>query len=133
LIELMIVTVIVGILMVIAYPSYQQQIIKSRREAAQGELVQLASIQEKIYLNSNAYTLNVTAAYTGASTGGLGYTIGTTDGGRYTIAFDPASTAQSYIIVATPVTGSTQAADGFLSISSTGQRLWVNGATTKTW
>jgi type IV pilus assembly protein PilE len=124
LIELMIITVIVGILAAIAYPSYQNQIIRSRREAAEGELVQLASVQEKIYLNSNAYSGNVKGAYTGQSTGGLGKITGQTDDGKYNISVVLGNVDQSYVLTATPVSGSSQAADGNISISSDGSRLW---------
>jgi type IV pilus assembly protein PilE len=129
LIELLAVVTIVGILAAIAYPSYQQQIIRSRREAAEGELVQLASVQEKIYLNSNAYSGNVKGAYTGQSTGGLGKITGQTDDGKYNITVALQNVDQSYVLTATPVTGTSQAPDGNISISSDGTRRWG----TKNW
>ena len=125
LIELMIAVVIVGILAAIAVPSYQSHTIKASRAAAQTELLELASLQEKIYLNSNAYTANMTTAYTGNSTGGLGKTTGLTKDGKYTLTV--VSPGQTYTITATPVAGTTQAGDGNITISENGQRLW--GAT----
>lgn len=123
LIELMIAVVIVGILATIAVPSYQSHIIKASRAAAQTELLELASIQEKIYLNSNAYTPNMITAYNGTSAGGLGKTTGLTTDGKYTLAFTGVP-AQTYTITATPVAGKSQVGDGNISISENGQRLW---------
>ena len=125
LIEFLVAVVIVGILAAIAVPSYQSHIIKASRAAAQTELLELASLQEKIYLNSNAYTANMTTAYTGNSTGGLGKTTGLTNDGKYTLTV--VSPGQTYTITATPVAGTTQAGDGNITISENGQRLW--GAT----
>jgi type IV pilus assembly protein PilE len=120
--ELMIVLVIVGILAAIATPGYQRYVVKSSRAAAQAELLQLASLQEKIYLNSNSYTGSLTDAYNGTSSGGLGST-GKTADGRYVLSVAPATPAQNFTLRATPVVGSAQDGDGVLSVDSTGRRL----------
>jgi len=125
LVELMIALVIVGILAAIALPSYREYVKKASRAAAQAELLELAGFQEKIFLNSNSYSASITAAYTGNATGGLGRTSGTTNDGKYTLGIN--APGQTYIITATPVAGTTQAGDGSISISESGQRLW-NGA-----
>ncbi len=122
LIELMVTVAIVGILAAIAVPNYSAYVVKSSRSAAQTELLQLASLQEKIYLNSNAYSASVTAAYTGNATGGLGNTAGTTSDGKYTLSVN--APGQTYTITATPVAGKGQVGDGNLSISENGKRLW---------
>lgn len=125
LIELMITIAIIGILTAIAFPSYRNYVIRSSRAAAQTELLQLASQQEKIYLNSNAYAVSVTVAYNGRSDGGLGKTTGRTDDGKYTITIDPTvGPTQVYTLTATPVAGSTQDGDGTNVISSDGTRTW---------
>lgn len=121
LIELMIVVAIVGILAGIAMPSYQQHVIRASREAAQTELMQMAAVQEKIYLNSSSYTAAaITATYTGQSTGGLGIS-GSSADGKYT--YGCVCNAQDFAITATPNAGTPQAADGNLTINSTGQRI----------
>lgn len=122
LIELVIVVAIVAVLAAIALPSYQQYIKRSSREAAQAELVELAGVQDKIFLNSNAYASSVTGAYNGGSAGGLGLTSGKSRDTRYTIAATVAGA--SFTLTATPVAGSSQAADGNLTINSQGQRTW---------
>ncbi len=121
LIEILIVVAIIGILAAVAIPNYSKYVVNGSRSGAQTELLQLAALEEKIYLNSNSYSANVTSAYDGTATGGLGST-GSTKDGKYT--FSVTSTGQTYTLAATPVTGSTQASDGILSISENGKRLW---------
>ena len=141
LIELMIAVVIVGILAAIAMPSYQSYIVKGSRAAAQTELLQLASLQEKIYLNSNAYTPNITGTYDGtaaanntAVSGGLNRPAGPTagcgltDDGKYELCLNITAPGQTYTLTATPIATKTQAGDGNISISENGRRLW--GTTT---
>lgn len=122
LIELMIVVAIVAILAAIALPSYSQYIVRGSRQAAQTDLLELSTIQEKIFLNSNAYTANVTGGYTGLSTGGLGKTTGRTRDSRYTLS--AAVTGVTFTLTAAPVVGSGQAGDGDLVLTSAGERTW---------
>ncbi|MGO4221033.1 type IV pilin protein [Lysobacter sp. TAF61] len=56
LIEVMIVVMIIGILMAIAYPNYQNHVIKTRRSAAAGCLVQQAQFMERYYTTNLKYT-----------------------------------------------------------------------------
>lgn len=123
LIELIITVAIVAILAAVAFPSYTRYLVRASRESAQTELLQLANLQEKIYLNSNSYTASVTGAYNGKSDGGLGRTSGKTSDSKYSLALTPAAPGQSYTLTATPVAGTPQATDGAISIDSTGQRL----------
>lgn len=124
LIELMIVIVIVGVLAAVALPSYRNYLVKASRSAVQTELLDLASIQEKIFLNSNNYSPNVTTAYNGTAAGGLGRTSGMSKDGKYTLSLDIAVPSQTFTLTATPVDGSSQEGDGTISISESGQRLW---------
>jgi type IV pilus assembly protein PilE len=127
LIELLIAVAIVAILIRIAYPSYMKFVTRTSRQAAESQLQQLANLQEKIFLNSAAYTTNVTSTYTGFSGGGLGLTSGKTIDNNYTITLPSPSSATQFILTATPVAGTTQASDGNITIDQTGNRLW-NGA-----
>jgi type IV pilus assembly protein PilE len=129
LIDLVIALAIIAILLKIALPNYQAYIVRSSRQAAQGELVALAQAQEKIFLNSNSYTSSVTGAYTGQSTGGLGVPAATSPSGsgkskddRYTIS--ATATATTFTLTATPKAGTPQAGDGNLTINEQGVRTW---------
>ena len=128
LIELMIVIAIIGILAAVALPSYRQYIVRAARVQAQTELLELASLQEKIFLNSNGYAFSVAAPYNGTSSGGLGRGSGTTKDGRYTLTLvDSAgaamtAAAQGFTLKASPAAGSQQVSDGDILVTETGRR-----------
>jgi type IV pilus assembly protein PilE len=56
LIELMIVVVIVGIMAIVAYPNYREFAARAKRTEAKSMLLQVASMQERFYLQNNSYT-----------------------------------------------------------------------------
>ena len=126
LIELMIVVTIMAILAGIAYPSYNAYVTRASREACKSEMLQLQSLQEKIYLNSSGYATSITTAYNGNNSGGLGVATGMTSDNKYTVSISPTSGAsvQAYTITATPVAAKSQAGDGNITVSSTGTRTW---------
>jgi type IV pilus assembly protein PilE len=136
LIDLVIALAIIAILLKVALPNYQAYIVRSSRQAAQGELVALAQAQEKIFLNSNSYTSSVTGAYTGQSTGGLGVPAssatctsgspGKSKDDRYAICVT--ATATTFTLTAIPKTGTPQANDGNLTINEQGVRTWGSKA-----
>lgn len=110
LMELMITVAIVGILAMIAYPSYQQYTIRGSRAAAQAQMMDIANRQQQFLLANRAYASKqdlIDSGYVLPSdvSGKYGYTIDLTSG--YTITF-------------TPITGGVQASDGSLSLTSEG-------------
>ena len=129
LIELMIVVAVIGMLAAIALPSYRSYIVRAARVEAQTELLELASLQEKIFLNSNGYAFSVTGGYNGTSAGGLGRTTGTTKDGKYTLSLvDAAGTvmtaaAPTFVLLATPTAGGSQVGDGTMSVNEAGRRV----------
>ncbi len=133
LIELMIVVAVVGILAAVALPSYRNYIVRASRTEAQAELLELAGIQEKIFLNRNSYAFSVSAPYNGTSdTGfGLGRTSGQTKDARYSLALDITAPSQTYVLTATPI--GPQAGDGRVTISESGRREWFAPSGTKSW
>ena len=58
--ELMIVVVIVSILAAIAYPSYRQYVARAKRTEAKSALLQIATNQERFYLQNNTFTTDMT-------------------------------------------------------------------------
>lgn len=124
LVELMVTVAILAVVAAIGYPSYTKYVTRASRQAAQAELLQLANMQEKIYLNSNAYSPSVTSAYTGTAAGGLGRTSGKTQDNKYTLSVSPNTASQTFTLTATPVAGTSQAGDGNLTIDSSGVKTW---------
>lgn len=59
LIELMIVLVVMGILIAVAYPAYQEQVRKGRRADAQAVLAQAAMFVERFYSENQRYDQNI--------------------------------------------------------------------------
>ena len=59
LLELMIVVAIIGILTAIAYPSYRQYVAKAKRSEAKNCLLQIAAMQERVYLRERSYTADL--------------------------------------------------------------------------
>ena len=71
LVELMIVVVIVAILAGIAIPSYQSSVQKGRRTDAKETLLSAAALQEKHYMQHNAYSSSTDTI--GGNESGEGY------------------------------------------------------------
>lgn len=91
LIELMITLSVISILSMIAYPSYQEYIKKSRRLDAKNSLLDLASRQQKYFSINNKFSLNANdlgysslPADIASSNGSSFYklSIASTDGGK---------------------------------------------------
>jgi len=59
LLELMIVVVIVGILAAIAYPNYREFVARAKRNEARAALLQIATNQERFYLQNGTFTLSM--------------------------------------------------------------------------
>ena len=136
LIELMITVVVIAILVAVAYPSYQQHIVRGARSAGQQFLLDIAQRQEQFLLDQRQY-----AAVLG--TGGLSSSVPSELGSRYqapVFNVPAGATPPSYTITLTPVAGGLMASDGPLIINNLGQR-WrdMNGngtyesATDKAW
>lgn len=105
LIEVVIVVAIVAILASIAFPSYQEQIRKSRRAECTGVMLSLAAALERRYTTTYTYAGGVPAGFNAfcpqeGNVGGANST--------YNLAI-PVATATTFRIDATPV--NTQATD----------------------
>lgn len=120
LLELVIVLAVIGILAVVAIPTYQSHMIRSDRTDAIHTLLAIQLAQEKFRMNNSQY--GTLAQVWGGVT--------TTEGGHYTLAISNV-TGTTYTITATAVGG--QAADSEGSVSCSALVLtYANGTTTKT-
>lgn len=103
LIELMIVVVVIGVLAAIAYPSYTQYVDRAKRNEAKAALLQIATNQERIYLQNSAFTTNLLA---------LGFSSSptfTTDSGAYDITVASPVPASNFSATATYKLGGSEA------------------------
>lgn len=138
LIELMVVVVIIGILASIAYPSYKNWTIQTRRSDAQIALTQAANQQERFFTECNYYAQTMTGTRscgTSVSNGILGATTTSPDGhyilsltaGTILTAATCSTYSCGYTLTADPNgSGSSgkQAGDGKFRIDSTGLKQW---------
>lgn len=125
LIELMVVVAVVGILIAVAYPSYSNYLLKGRRAAAQGHLMDIAQRQQQYLLDARAYAASVSE---------LGVTTPTDVSKYYTIAItnpNPAFTGSSpsFITSAAPIGAQADDQCGTLSLDSTGNKATSTAAT----
>ena len=114
----MIAVFIVGILAVIAFPSYQDHLRKGRRSAAQSFIIDVAARQQQYLIDARSY-----AAGAGAL-GTLNLAVPADVSRFYTVTIDPAvpTLPPSYTISATPIAGSAQIPDGVLTLDHQGAK-----------
>ncbi|RKT59325.1 type IV pilus assembly protein PilE [Azonexus fungiphilus] len=116
LIELMLVVAILGILAAVALPAYNSYLVKSRRTDAQRILVEYSQSMERYFTANGRYA---TAA--GGTTCG-GTAPATQQGLPYAISCAVNAGTGVFTVTATVTSGSSQAADGNLTLDSTGAR-----------
>jgi type IV pilus assembly protein PilE len=114
LMELMITVAILGIIVAVAFPSYQQHVVKSNRAAAQAFMMEVADRQKQYLLDARAYapdlaTLNVTPPANVARFYG-------------TPAIAIVNTPPGFTVTATPLSGTSQSSDGALTLDSNGTK-----------
>jgi type IV pilus assembly protein PilE len=124
LVELVVVVAIIGILMAISIPSYQQHLRKGRRAEAQTYLMDIANLQQQYLLDARTYALG-----SGALTL-LNKLPPSSVSQFYNVVVTPDTPTMppSFLITATPKTGP-QSPDGTLTIDNNGlkQRNGVDG------
>lgn len=122
LIEVIVTVAIIGILMAIAIPSYQEHLKKGRRADAQAFLSDVANKQQAYLLDARAYaadlaTLNVTAP--------------TSVTNFYAVTVATGAIPPSFTITAVP--SGQQAGDGTLTLDEKGTKVRDVGGTNKGW
>ncbi|MDH3430669.1 MAG: prepilin-type N-terminal cleavage/methylation domain-containing protein [Gammaproteobacteria bacterium] len=82
LLELMIVVVVIGIMMAIAYPNYRDFTARAKRNEARALLLEIATAQERFYLQNSRYGSLVELGYPDpiiSDTGTYAVTVGPAD------------------------------------------------------
>ncbi|GAB3390656.1 type IV pilin protein [Lysobacter fragariae] len=120
LMELMITVAIVAILAMIALPSYDWAMVKTRRGAAQGCLTEAAQYMERYYTTNMKYT------------GAVLPTCSSDVGGNYILSFSVAPDASKYTLQAVPQghQADKETTCGTMTIDQTGKKT---STTTNCW
>lgn len=123
LIELMIVLAIIGVLAAIAYPSYQQYVIKSKRADMMSEMHNIASEVQNRKLAQGRYAgivvTDLTVNYPRQGTA------------LYTVAITPNPLTSQWTITAAAILGTQMASDGNLSLNYQGIKCRIVNTTRK--
>jgi len=101
----MIIVAVIGVLSMIALPSFTDSVRKSRRSDAFAALTQIQQAQERWRANNPSYNDDLTSA----PPAGLGLS-GTSASGYYSLALSDVGAA-GYTVTATAVSGTSQASD----------------------
>jgi len=132
LIELMIVVAIVAIMSAIAYPSYQQYVIKTKRTDMMGEMHNIASEIQARKLAQGSYTNNLKSGLTGdyPRQGSALYNVTIEPIVVPPKPPPPAPTPPTmlnaeWIITANPITGTQMANDGSMTLNYLGVKCRV--------
>jgi len=107
LIELMIVVAIVSILAAVAFPSYQQHVLRGNRAEGRTALLDAAARLERYYSDNNKFVALATANINTA-----------TETGKYNLSIALANSDQNYVLTATPTF--VDVACGVLTLSNAG-------------
>lgn len=138
LIEVMIVLIIIGILMMVALPGYQDSMRKSHRADGMRDMMELVARQERFYAQNSVYTDEIKAAdglnYSGGrhevcTTAPAADTVVSSEC-HYTLSVEPFSQngtqdsdfSRRYVLVAAPRGGQQKDPCGTLTVNSLGER-----------
>jgi type IV pilus assembly protein PilE len=127
LIELMITVAIAGILLSVALPSYQSQVVRTKRASAAGCTMELAQFMERVYASNIRYDQNA-----GADTVLPATPCRNELGSSYSFAFAASQPqARTFTIQATPTGGQAARDTGCatLSINQAGTKAVSGGNT----
>ncbi len=138
LLELMVSVLIIGVLMAMAVPQYNNYINRSNRTAMQADLMRIASALERVRTVQLTYA---NAKLTDANIYGSDkYPVGSTGTGvLYNLTLGPSNSAATVQTVSADITttweisavpANRQAKDGMMKLNSLGQSCWNKGNAT---
>lgn len=119
LVEMLITVAVLSILAAVAYPSYQDQVRKSRRAEAQSLLMDIGTRQQQRLLDVRNYA---------ASTAELNVNIPASVRPHYTITMvAPAVTPPTFTVTATPKPGQDKDKCGAMTLNNAGAKTPASG------
>jgi len=142
LLEVMIVTAVVGILAAIALPAYQNQVRKGNRSAAQQFMLDVGTKEQQILMDSRRYVAVTDTSYFGNkpsdTNAGVGIAAPASTAGKYTfvVTVDNTTTPPSFLITATAASGeAVDASSAKVTLDHAGTRNYLDssGTVTSTW
>lgn len=107
LVEALLVVTLLGILVSLALPAYQGQVVRAHRTQAMVRLMDMASCQERVRATTGAY--DATRCLAPADS-------------RYRFAYDPAAEERGFLIVAQPMGAQASDPCGALGLDALGVR-----------
>ncbi len=124
LIELMIVVLVIGVLAAIAYPSYQDSLVKSRRADAKAALLELSVFMERLYTTTGCYNPGATDKVCGDANDAaptLPFLVAPKSGkANYDLTVDVTTPVGGFTLTATPKTTTPDSQCGNLSLTNMG-------------
>jgi type IV pilus assembly protein PilE len=141
LLEVMVVAAIVGILAAIALPAYQNQVRKGNRSAAQQFMMDVATKQQQILMDSRQYVAVSSGNFGNKpsdASPGVGVPEPPSTSGKYTFAVtvNNGATPPTFLITATAASGqAVDANSAKLTVDQAGNRQYLTsgGTVTGTW
>lgn len=125
LLEIMIVVAIVGILAAIVLPSYQDQVRKANRSAAQQFIMDVATKEQQILMDMRGYVAVANGNFGNKpsdASPGVGIPQPDATNGKYTFAVTVVNTATPPTFTITATAVNAQAVDGNLTLDQAGNK-----------
>ena len=123
LVELLIVVVIIGILAGIAYPSYQEYLVRTNRADVQGEMLKIGQDLANYKMTKGTYK------NAQLENGANEENYPDTGNANYKVKLEISPDNLTWSLTATPVSGSKQDGNGSVALTNRDQKCWTKGTT----